>query len=410
MTGPSVPPPEGDPGDGSPTVVEPADADVQPRQGRRAPRWVGWVVGVVVLMVIGGAIGASAAIRTDQVLFEPGSVRGTAGLVEVSGTKSYPMKGDVLFATVSVRQATLFDRVFRRPLDDTLRFTPIDEVYPDGDKAAVDAANESAMDDSKTVASVVALQHLGRKVTFTGDGVAIVEVAPEMPADGLLKAGDLLVGADGQRLELTDDLHRILEGKKPGDSVKLSVVRGGAPSSTSPHGEDGKKTGGKDDGKDDGADTDPPAEQSADEESVIVPLVAADDGRPVMGVQVADYNLDVELPIDISFDSGEVTGPSAGLAWTLAIVDELTPDDLTMGQRVAATGTIGPDGAVGPIGGLPQKTAAVRRAGAELFLVPEGLPKEDLVQAKQIAGDEVDLVEVATLDEAIDEIEEFVGA
>ena len=231
-----------------------------------------------------------------------------------------------------------------------------------------------------------------------------------MPADGLLKAGDLLVGADGQRLELTDDLHRILEGKKPGDSVKLSVVRGGAPSSTSPHGEDGKKTGGKDDGKDDGAETDPPAEQSADEESVIVPLVAADDGRPVMGVQVADYNLDVELPTDISFDSGEVTGPSAGLAWTLAIVDELTPDDLTMGQRVAATGTIGPDGAVGPIGGLPQKTAAVRRAGAELFLVPEGLPKEDLVQAKQIAGDEVDLVEVATLDEAIDEIEEFVGA
>ena len=83
MTGPSVPPPEGDPGDGSPTVVEPADADVQPRQGRRVPRWVGWVVGVVVLMVIGGAIGASAAIRTDQVLFEPGSVRGTAGLVEV---------------------------------------------------------------------------------------------------------------------------------------------------------------------------------------------------------------------------------------------------------------------------------------------------------------------------------------
>ena len=65
---------------------------------------------------------------------------------------------------------------------------------------------------------------------------------------------------------------------------------------------------------------------------------------------------------------------------------------------------------MGPIGGLPQKTAAVRRAGAELFLVPEGLPKEALVQAKQIAGDEVDLVEVATLDEAIDEIEEFVGA
>ena len=363
------------------------------------------MVGVVVLMVIGGSIGASAAIRTDQVLFEPGSVRGTAGLVKVSGTKSYPMKGDVLFATVSVRQATLFDRVFRRPLDDTLRFTPIDEVYPDGDKAAVDAANESAMDDSKTVASVVALQHLGRKVTFTGDGVAIVEVSDDMPADGRLSAGDLVVGADGQRLELTDDLHRVLEGKKPGDSVELSVVRSGAKASADPHG-----GGKKNDDEDGGKDADEPGDEPAVEETVTVPLVAADDDRPVMGVQVADYNLDVELPIDITFDSGEVTGPSAGLAWTLAIVDELTSDDLTAGERVAATGTIGPDGVVGPIGGLPQKTAAVRRAGAELFLIPEGLSKEDLTQAEQIAGDEVDLVEVATLDDAIDEIEKFVDA
>ena len=74
---------------------------------------MGWVVGVVVLMVIGGAIGGSAAIRTDQVLFEPGSVRGTAGLVEVSGTKSYPMKGDVLFATVSAVSYTHLD-VYKR--------------------------------------------------------------------------------------------------------------------------------------------------------------------------------------------------------------------------------------------------------------------------------------------------------
>lgn len=386
-------------------MVEPSPhPEEEATKGRRIPRWVGWVAGIVVMMVLGGGLAASAAVRTDQVLFEPGSVRGTAGLVKISGTKSYPMKGDVLFATVSVRQATLFDRLVRRPLDDTLRFTPIDEVYPDGDKASVDAANESAMDDSKTVASVVALQHLGRKVTFTGDGVAIVKVSSDMPAKGRLLPGDLLVGADGQRLELTDDLHRVLEGKEPGDSVKLSVVRGGAPLSVEAA-DDSLHDG---DGAPEGADGD--EDEDADEKSITVPLVASDDGGVVMGVQVADYNLDVDLPVDISFDSGEVTGPSAGLAWTLAIIDELTPEDLTMGQRVAATGTIGPNGAVGPIGGLPQKTAAVRRAGAELFLVPEDLPEEDLAQAKQLAGDEVDLVEVATLDEAIDEIEAFVGA
>ena len=387
---------------GADPIVDLTGVDPGPqtdRSKRRAAGWLPWVVGVTSLLMVAGGIAGSAAVRTDEVLFAPGSVRGTADRVTIEGATSYPIKGDVLFATVSVRQATLFDTLFRRRLDDTLRFTDIDDVYPDGDKASVDAANESAMNDSKTVASVVALRHLGRKVTFTGDGVAIVKVSPDLPADGLLQPGDLLVGADGRRLQLTDDLQNALAPKKPGDAVELTVIRGGAKPNDQAHGNDASK----------GVTDSSEAADKSDEEQVRVPLVAGEEGRAIMGVQVADHNLDVKLPMEINFDSGEVTGPSAGLAWTLAIVDELTPDDLTNGKRVAATGTIGPNGEVGPIGGLPQKTAAVRRSGAELFLIPKGLPADDLAQAKQLAGGEVDLVEVATLDEAVDAIEKFVG-
>lgn len=429
MTDPSVPPGHAAPSDGGAGAASPPaepalgggvdgpevaplsrlEPDPTASRRRRIPGWVPWVVGLMTVMLLGGAVAASAAVRVDEVLFSPGSVRSTADRVQISGATSYPIDGDVLFATVSVRQATLFDTLFRRPWDDTLRFTPIEEVYPDGDKEAVDAANESAMDDSKTVASVVALRHLGKEVTFTGDGVAIVDVSTDLPADGLLQSGDLLVGADGRRLQLTDDLHAALDDKEPGSEVTLSVIRGGAKPKDGNHSADASATDDDDEGRGGDAGGEEP-KPGTEEESITVPLAAAEDGRAIMGVNVADYNLDVVLPMDITFDSGEVTGPSAGLAWTLAIIDELTPEDMTNGKRLAATGTIGPDGEVGAVGGLPQKTAAVRRSGAKLFLVPDGLPEGDLAEARELADGEVELVEVATLDEAVDAIEDFVGA
>jgi PDZ domain-containing protein len=104
---------------------------------------------------------------------------------------------------------------------------------------------------------------------------------------------------------------------------------------------------------------------------------------------------------DVEIDSGQVGGPSAGLAFTLGAIDLLTPGDLTGGTEVTATGTIRPDGSVGAIGGVQQKAAAVRRAGVKLFLVPSEQTPEELARARKLAGDEVDIVPVATLDEAL---------
>ena len=72
----------------------------------------------------------------------------------------------------------------------------------------------------------------------------------------------------------------------------------------------------------------------------------------------------------MDIDSGAVGGPSAGLAFTLGVMDVLTPGELTGGKLVAVTGTIDSDGSVGPIGGLVHKVDAARHAGATLFLVP----------------------------------------
>ncbi len=76
------------------------------------------------------------------------------------------------------------------------------------------------------------------------------------------------------------------------------------------------------------------------------------------------------LPVNATIDPGNVGGPSAGLAFTLGLIDALSGGDLTGGKKVAVTGTIGPDGEVGPVGGVPQKTVAVNRSRAVAFLVP----------------------------------------
>jgi PDZ domain-containing protein len=101
-----------------------------------------------------------------------------------------------------------------------------------------------------------------------------------------------------------------------------------------------------------------------------------------------------------------VTGPSAGLAFTLTLIDELSPGNLTGGKDVAVTGTMDLDGHVGEVGGVPQKTATAINAGAKLFLVPTGEVKE----ARRRAGSALTVVGVHTIDDALRALREHGGA
>jgi PDZ domain-containing protein len=123
-----------------------------------------------------------------------------------------------------------------------------------------------------------------------------------------------------------------------------------------------------------------------------------------VGVLTATRSEKFEFPVDVEIDTGRVSGPSAGLAFTLTILDELTPGDLTGGEKVAVTGTIRADGGVGPIGGAEQKAVTAREAGAKLFLVPA----EEVDEARGRA-DGMKVVGVRTLDDALAELKELGG-
>jgi PDZ domain-containing protein len=107
--------------------------------------------------------------------------------------------------------------------------------------------------------------------------------------------------------------------------------------------------------------------------------------------------LDYDLPVDVSLRTGNVGGPSAGLMFSLAIYDVLTPGELTGGKEIAGTGTMEDDGTVGPIGGIRQKLVGAQAAGADFFLAPAD-------NCSDVAGhvpDGLRVVRVATFDEGL---------
>ena len=119
-------------------------------------------------------------------------------------------------------------------------------------------------------------------------------------------------------------------------------------------------------------------------------------GKPYFGIGTNTDQLRVKFPVDIVINAGDVSGPSGGLAFTLTIIDKLTPGDLTGGAKVAVTGEIDAVGNVGEVGGVPQKAVAARAAGATLMIVPVPEVKD----ARSKAGS-MKVVGVRTLDEAL---------
>jgi PDZ domain-containing protein len=265
------------------------------------------------------------------------------------------------------------------------RFAADTEIIADavatGGQGSADLAAEAnaEMEGAKLAAKKVALERAGYRVP-PPRGVLVLAPLPSRPGAAALAAGDVIVAIDGRPIVTTQDLARVVEAGKPGETLTVAVRR-----------EDRR-------------------------ERVEVRLSAGPAGAPVIGVRIFPA---YAFPVDISIATEGIGGPSAGLAMALAVLDDLTPGNLTGGRRVAATGTIDPRGRVGPIGGIQQKGASARAAGASVFLVP-ACPEEpvdardacrrDLAALRRRAGRGVAVVPVADIGEALVALRERGGA
>jgi PDZ domain-containing protein len=333
--------------------------------------WIGIGFALVGMLILAGLIG-SLFVRIDRVALKPGSARPTGGLVTINGAPTYPSDGEFAFTTVAlVDRITVVDQV-QDWLDDDVDTYDRSLVF-EGSPEENRALNAQQMVGSKQLATKVALEYLGYTVPLHFDGLSVVKVVPRSPADGALVEGDTITVIDGERLDEDGDIVRILDPKHPGDEVTLTV-------------EDAAGTAHTFDLTLEALQDDPASGFDAD----------PDQGS--IGVNLQPRGVEVDFPFEVVIDSGEVGGPSAGLAFTLSVIDALTEGDLTGGKRIAVTGTIAADGTVGEVGGIKQKSAAVAEAGYDVFLVPA----KEVEQAEDRLGDAVEVIGVGTLRDALD--------
>jgi PDZ domain-containing protein len=297
--------------------------------------------------------------------YTPGPVRDIESLVDVSEARTYSSEGTLFLTTVNVDpQVTLWEMV-------AIGFDP-DRVVVMRDAVtggrSLDQLIEmqrQEMQDSKQHATEVALAALGFGEP-KGRGARVVSTISGFGANGVLEEGDLIVAVDGEEVDTTCDVGRLVDRHEIGDTVEVVVRR------------DGERRAFRIETR------------SSNREP----------GTPLLGVEMEDIGYRFDPGVDVDFETGKIGGPSAGLMMTLALYDKLTPDDLTGGRRIAGTGTIACDGGVGPIGGVEQKVAGAEREGAAIFLSPQAN-----LEAAQRAADDIEVVAISNFDDAREYLE-----
>lgn len=365
------------PGDGAPPSASPSPMRPPGLPPAYLPRSrqgsvLAWVAGLVSMALIGTII-AAAVVRLPYYALRPGETRDVGEVVSIEGVPTYETDGAPNFTTVSIGQVTLLEMI-RANLDGDMEVVHEDVILGDRNAEENRQLNLNLMHSSQDAASYAALDVLGYDVSVGGDYV--VDVQEGFPAEGEIAAGDVILEVNGETVDQPDTVFDALRDKEPGDMVEVVVA---------------------------------PAEDLEDRRTVELELAADpdDESRGIMGVLLAPIDVSYDSSIDIQFDTGEVGGPSAGLAFTLTIIDLMTEGDLTGDLDVAVTGTIRLDGSVGSVGGTAQKAAAARGSDMDLFLVPsEG---QDYDNAVPHAGDDMDVVKVDDIEDALEVLEDHGG-
>jgi PDZ domain-containing protein len=320
----------------------------------------------VVLLVALAALAFYAAPPVGYVALVPGPTFNTLGssggkqLITIKGAPTSASKGQLRMLTVGeIDDITVWDVVKGWFAGDTA-VVPKETVVPPGEsQQQVAQQNTDDFKRSQSSAITSALRYEGYPVQLVVDGVTAGD-----PAAGHLQSGDVITSVNGTKLLSTQDLSNAVQSKPAGTKLTVGYTRGGVAG-------------------------------TAD-----ITTAKGSDGHPQIGVSIDPKQ---PSPLSVDFQLDNVGGPSAGLMFTLGIIDKLDPADLTGGRIIAGTGTIDDDGNVGEIGGIQQKMVGARDAGARYFLAPAGNCAEAL--QRPVAG--LELIKVSTLTDALNALQDL---
>jgi len=318
------------------------------------------VVALVPIIVFGGLV---SAVTVPFVALGPGPTFNTLGevdgkqVVDIKGTETKPTSGNLNMTTVAQSDGLTLGQALALWMSGREQMVPRDLVYPPNrSKSDVDKANNTEFKNSEKDAEFAALSYLKYP-----QAVTVESVTEHGPSDGKLKPGDAIDMVDGIPVADVAAFTDLLKKTKPGQEVVIDYRRKNEAIGT------------------------------------VTIVLGANKDREYGYLGTAVLNAPW-APFTVDFNLANIGGPSAGLMFSLAVIDKLTTGDLNDGKFVAGTGTIGADGKVGPIGGITHKMVAAREAGATVFLVPADNCKE----AASAPEDGLRLVRVETLTGAVD--------
>jgi PDZ domain-containing protein len=323
------------------------------------------VIGVLIVVVAGAWL---LATPSDKYVLLPDSPHPADAVVSVGGHEPKPSRdgSGIYYLDVLVHRASLPESWIARFEDSGTVLPAVAVVPPGGNGADLDRVDHLTFADSRTVAGVVALRALGRTVRVERTGVTFDGVVRSSPAYRAgLRPGMVITAIDGVRVPRLTALEAQMKGRKVGSPIHLSVL-------------DGTKRL---------------------ELHTTLTSDPAVKGRALIGVLgVHDAPPHAKLPVNVSITPrGLGRGPSAGLAFTLEVYDSLTGHRLAKGRKIAVTGTINLDGAVGPVGGVRQKVIGAARQHADVVLVPVLNASE----ARKAAAGRIRVISVATFRDAL---------
>ncbi|MFW5981317.1 MAG: PDZ domain-containing protein [bacterium] len=308
-------------------------------------------------------------VPTPYMLMAPGVAEELSDIITVED--GYQNYGDGVFmlTAVSSKRATVWDYLvynIRKPRG--VIFEPMGQHLPEGmDMTEYYNLMLISMDNSKNTAKAVAFEKAGYNVDVKNRGVFVNEVLENGSAIGKLEKGDRIIAINDQEIEDDQDAIDFIRQNEVGEEIKVTVVRDG---------------------------------EELDFRMETVQLSYQDEHASIGVMIYTDLNFD--FPREVVFHTERIGGASAGGMFTLEIYNQLTPEDITSGKRIAGTGTINLEGKIGPIDGVEQKVITAEENNAVIFFVPA-----ENYQAAAETATTIEVIEIDHIDQIISYLEDI---
>ncbi|WP_107942231.1 SepM family pheromone-processing serine protease [Metasolibacillus fluoroglycofenilyticus] len=317
--------------------------------------------------------------KLDSYIMSPGSAYDVSEFVKVQNGDTED-GGTFNLMTVSMMRATpiLYAIAFFKEHQEIMQLNTVRQNEEDDEEYNI--RQLKLMTDSQFNALYVAFSKAGLDYQITLKGVYVLNVLAGGAADGIIKAGDEIVEVDGQRIQRQSELIEMISKAQKDDLVELVINRN----------------------------------NELLTKNVQLKEIPESEGRIGLGITFTESK-SIKTDPKVNIDAEDIGGPSAGLMFTLEILNQLLDEDLTKGYAVAGTGEMYEDGTVGRIGGIERKVVAADRDGMEIFFAPDDEITEAMLQynpkiesnyeaavktAKDI-GTKMKIVPVKTIDDAL---------